>query len=260
MPSPFPGMNPYLEQPSLWAGVHHWLITAIARSLNAQLRPKYFVAVEERTYTDEINTLIGVPDNLVVQTAGQSSGAIAVAVAAPIVQPIKVTLPTPVVETEGYLEVRQVGTGTVVTVLEVLSPKNKQSGEGRNQYETKRRKILDSKTHLVEIDLLRQGQPMAFAASNPIRSHYRILVSRGSRRPQADLYAFNLADAIPAFQLPLQSDDDEPWVDLQAMLHEVYDQGGYDLRLDYASQSDLGLRENDHRWVEDWLTQAGFKA
>jgi hypothetical protein len=86
------------------------------------------------------------------------------------------------------------------------------------------------------------------------------LVSRSNRRPQADLYAFNLADAIPGFQLPLQPDDVEPWVDLQALLHEVYDQAGYDLRLDYSSQPDLGLRQEDHRWVEDWLTQAGFRA
>jgi hypothetical protein len=167
MPSPFPGMNPYLEQPSLWAGVHHWLITAIARALNVQLRPKYFVAVEERAYTDEeaVNTLVGVPDDLVVQTIGSASVASAVAVAPPSIQPIKVTLPTPVTETEGYLEVRQVGTGKVVTVLEVLSPKNKQAGEGRNQYEAKRRKILESQTHLVEIDLLRQGRPMNFGQS-----------------------------------------------------------------------------------------------
>jgi Protein of unknown function (DUF4058) len=261
MPSPFPGMNPYLEQPDLWAGVHHWLINAIARSLGKQLRPKYFVAVEERAYLDveDSTTLVGIPDDLIVQVSGKVSTPSAIAVAPPPVQPIKVTLPIPETYTEGYLEIRQVGTGHVVTVIEVLSPKNKRTGEGRKQYEEKRNTVLDSSTHLVEIDLLRKGQPMPFSAPNFIKSHYRILVSRSDRRPQADLYAFNLPDAIPAFPIPLQADDAEPLLDLQALLQEVYDQAGYDLRLDYQSQPELGLNEGDRLWVQDWLAQAELR-
>jgi hypothetical protein len=72
MSSPFPGMNPYLEDPERWSGVHHWLITEIARSLIPQLRPKYIVAVQVRIYetTGEESMLVGIPDNVVVQYSG----------------------------------------------------------------------------------------------------------------------------------------------------------------------------------------------
>lgn len=64
MPSPFPGMDPYLEHPDLWPGVHHFLITAIAQLLSPQLRPKYVVSVEVRMYesNDEQSLLVGIPD------------------------------------------------------------------------------------------------------------------------------------------------------------------------------------------------------
>jgi hypothetical protein len=65
---------------------------------------------------------------------------------------------------------------------------------------------------------------------NDIQSHYRILVSRGDRRPYADLYAFNLQDIIPSFPLPLRSGDTEPIIDLQTLLNQVYDIYGYDLK------------------------------
>ena len=55
MPSPFPGMDPYLEEPGLWPDVHHNLITFAARFLTQQLRPKYYARVEERVYISDEN-------------------------------------------------------------------------------------------------------------------------------------------------------------------------------------------------------------
>jgi hypothetical protein len=256
-------MNPYLEEPSLWAGVHHRLITAISIVLAPVLRPKYFVSVEERVYkTTEISEdggsgLIGIPDDVVVKAsraiASRDSSAIAVA-APPTTTPIPVKIPMPEIVTEGYLEIRRVGTEEVITTIEILSPTNKRGGEGREHYQAKRQQILGSKTHLIEIDLLRQWQPMPFAGQ-PVPSHYRILVSRSDRRPRADLYAFNLPDRIPTFPLPLQPDDQEPIVDLQALLHEIYEQGSYDLRLDYRQAPIVALTETEAAWAKDWLQQ-----
>lgn len=261
MPSPFPGMNPYLEAPTLWSGVHHWLITEIARSLLPQLRPRYFVAVEERVYetSGDWSTLVGIPDNVVIQSARtQANADSAVAVTIPLTQPMTVTLPMPETIREGYLEVREVGTEAVITVIEVLSPTNKRPGEGRSQYEAKRRRVLSSATHLVEIDLLRQWEPMPIL-NESIQSQYRILVSRSDRRPTADLYAFNLPDSIPVFALPLQPGDEEPVIDLQALLHSIYDQGGYDLRLNYRQNPMVNLSSADAKWVDNWLRQQGLR-
>ncbi len=53
MPSPFPGMDPYLETPDLWPDVHHELISQIRQVLNPALRPRYVARVELRLYVSD---------------------------------------------------------------------------------------------------------------------------------------------------------------------------------------------------------------
>ncbi|OUL27958.1 hypothetical protein BV378_09455 [Nostoc sp. RF31YmG] len=261
MLSPFPGMNPYLEHPELWPEFHHWIITAIAEFLVPQLRPKYRVAVEKRVYqvTDETSVLVGIPDVSVgrslIKTETESSS---VAVVSAPVKPVTVNVPMPEEAREGYLEVREVGTGEVVTVIEVLSPKNKRSGEGRNAYEGKRQQVLGSMSHLVEIDLLRGGKPMPILG-NEIQASYRILVSRSNYRPKAELYPFNLPEPIPAFLLPLRKGDTEPLLDLQALIHGVYDRAGLDLAIDYTREPVPPLSEADGIWVDALLKEQGLR-
>ncbi|MGI0485575.1 DUF4058 family protein [Pantanalinema rosaneae CENA516] len=256
MSSPFPGMNPYLEQPQLWAEVHARLIVAIADALTPYLRPKYRVAVEQRVYqsaSDEA-LLVGIPDVSVKRTSATETPAKAamITVAVPSIAPTKVTVPMLEEVRERYLAVREVGTQAVITVIELLSPKNKRSGEGRRAYENKRQEILSSLTHLVEIDLLREGQPMPVVGAQ-VRSDYRILVSRSDDRPTADLYAFNLPDPIPTFSLPLRPEDTEPTVDVQTLLQEVYERAGFDLAIDYTSDPIPTLNESSQIWLETLL-------
>jgi hypothetical protein len=132
---------------------------------------------------------------------------------------------------ERYLEVRELGTDTVITVIELLSPSNKRPGKGQIVYEEKRQRVLDSASHLVEIDLLRGNgvMPMGGAIAN---WDYRILVSRSQERPEADLYGFMLPEPIPIFPLPLKPEDAEIWVELQPIIQGVYDRAGYNYRLD----------------------------
>ncbi len=255
MPNPFPGMNPYLEHPELWPGIHLLLISQLTQFLAPQLRPKYRVAVEVRMYETigERSLLVGLPDLAVKssqKTAKQPTSNVAVAESPTKLQKVEV----PLTETikQGYLEVREVATREVITAIEILSPVNKRSGEGRKKYETKRNKVLNSSTHLVEIDLLRRGEPMSIYGSN-LQSHYRILVSRGDCRPEADLYSFNLADAIPSFPLPLQSGDPEPIVNLQELLNNIYEIASYDMALDYTQEPVPPLLEKERLWVEELL-------
>ncbi|GAA6617453.1 hypothetical protein NUACC26_032630 [Scytonema sp. NUACC26] len=158
-----------------------------------------------------------------------------IAVASPPITPITVGVPMLEEVREGFLSIRKVGTGEVITAIELLSPKNKRSREGRLAYESKRQKIFSSLTHLVEIDLLRGGKPMSIL-NDGIQASYRILVSRSDRRPLADLYPFGLQQSIPVFPLPLREGDTEPLVDLQALLHGVYDRAGLDMAIDYTSE------------------------
>lgn len=130
MSSPFPGMNPYLENPELWSGVHGPLIITLADTLSPQLRPQYFVTVEERIYQstpEDGRILVGIPDVSVQKSQNicDSHNDDNIAIATPSVQPTPVTLPIPETIKERYLEVRRVETKEVITAIEILSPKNK---------------------------------------------------------------------------------------------------------------------------------------
>ncbi|AFZ10043.1 hypothetical protein Osc7112_5835 [Oscillatoria nigro-viridis PCC 7112] len=259
MPNPFPGMNPYLESPELWRSVHNRLIVAIADLLTPQLLPKYLVDIEQRIYqlSGEDALVIGIPDVTIQRSLAPTTETTSnVAVAAPPTQSLKVRIPWPVEVKESYLQVIETETKKVVTVIEVLSPTNKRPGKGREMYEAKREKVFGSRTHLVEIDLLRSYQPM-LVFDNDIEASYRILVSRANQRPLADLYLFNLPDMIPAFPLPLRAGDEEPIVDLQALLNGVYDRAAYDFRIDYTAAPVPALSESDAVWADALLGERG---
>ncbi|MBW4476655.1 MAG: DUF4058 family protein [Tolypothrix brevis GSE-NOS-MK-07-07A] len=259
--SPFPGMNPYLENTLFWSEVHNLLIAAIFRKLNPQLRPKYRVAIEKRVYQtiDEDSLLVGVAD-VAVQSIEKMPlpEPASVAVASPVVEAVTVDVTMPETVKETYLEVRDVATQEVVTVIEILSPKNKRSGEGRNAYVKKRLQVLGSYTNLVEVDLLRDGKPIQQLQNN-IQTDYRILVSRASKRPKADLYAFNLQNSIPSFPLPLREGDTEPLLEIQTLISELYSEGNYDLVIDYAQEPVPAMSVNNVAWVDELLKQQGLR-
>jgi hypothetical protein len=241
-------MDPYLEHPDLWRDVHHRLIAAMADDLAPRLRPRYRVKVEVRVYAAMPDKLgfIGVPDVGIIHV---NEPAVAYR---PSTRPRTVELLVPDVIEEGYLEIQEVVSGEVITVIEILSPANKRSGEGRRFYETKRGLVLASATHLVEIDLLRAHQRMP-ASGNGSSTHYRILVSHSHHRPKADLYAFDVQETTPAFPVPLKPGEEEPTVELNRILHDLYDQAGYDLSIDYRRDPAPPFDGEDAVWVEGSL-------
>jgi hypothetical protein len=89
---------------------------------------------------------------------------------------------------------------------------------------------------------------------------YRILVSRGDRRPTAQLYVFNLQDMIPSFPLPLKGGDAEPLINLNEILNGVYERAGFDLRIDYMQPFQPPLTEEGITWADRLLQEAGLKS
>ena len=255
MPTPFPGMDPYLERRGLWEGVHTRLIVAIADALAPLVRPTYRVDVEQRAYLSILapDDLIGQPDVLLLATreprvayetrvaplqAGAYVGEL------PHVEEIK----------ERYLEIRSVTDGEVVTVIELLSHSNKSSQRGRERYERKRMAVLASLSNLVEIDLLRAGDPMPIRISgNGQRTEYRVVVSRWHQRPRADVFLFGVRNPIPDIPIPLRQGEAEPILPLNRLLHELYDRAGYDLAIDYSQPPVPPLREEDVEWAAQLL-------
>jgi hypothetical protein len=250
MTSPFPGMNPYLEAPVLWSEVHSWMIVELARLLNQKIVPKYRAAVEKRVYEESV--LVEIADVAVVRQAPGVERLPAVGTMT-LSQPVMVELPQAETTIERYLEVREVATGNVVTVVEVLSPKNKRTGERREQYLNKRSKLLSSNAHLVEIDLLRGGEPMPMRSA--VTSDYRVLVSRVEQRSLAELYPFNLRDALPCFRLPLRTGDVEPVIDLNELMQVVYESAALALVIEYGQPLVPALSADDLAWVESIVGQ-----
>lgn len=264
MDSPFPGMNPYLENPTTWPNLHSRLIVAIANLLGPKVRPKYRVVVEEAVYRrDESDqaVLIGVPD-VSVRFSGASGSELEealsegnVAVASP--EPVVVTVPMPDVVRQRYLEIRSLRTSDVITVIEILSPVNKR-GMGRQKYESKRLEILESQTHLVEIDLLHEGRAMP-VLNYEQTSHYRVLVSESDNRPQAQLYPFNLQQFIPTFWLPLKPEDEAIAINLKPLLDDIYELSGYDLDINYGQDPVPKWPESELAWIDQQLKSQNLR-
>lgn len=261
MPSPFPGMDPYLEQSTFWSSFHFRLIGAIAAAIEPQLSLQYYVEVETRTYLSDDNDeelLIGIPDAAVFSSQASESiskrlmqGASSLATQ---VQPERVSIPMLLPINERYLEVRESKTDAVITVIEVLSPKNKRAGEGRIAYEKKRRMILDSATHLVEVDLLRGGKAMPVLGLRSLTA-YRVLVSQGDQRPAADLYGVTLRQPLPTVPIPLKPGESALFIDLQAVFSRVYEEARYSIRIDYHQPvPPPALSSQDQQWVEALLS------
>ena len=262
MPSPFPGMDPYLEHSFIWPGLHNRLIVAIADEISDQLSRQYYVDIEQRVYVGELDDpkTSRRPDISVVTASTNGGGDAA------LPQPevgeasvITVELPVPDEIREAYLEVRDAYNGSLVTALEILSPSNKRLGRGRDLYESKRRGILETSTNLVEIDLLRSGAPMQFFYANgDVSSDYRILVRRG-RRSSAVLYAFGVRHAIPSFDLPLRLDDYEPIVDMGKIISGIYDRARYRMRVDYTDDPVPPLSDADADWADSLLKSKALR-
>lgn len=251
---PFPGMDPWLEHPSLWSDVHFRLIAALASYLSPLVAPHYYVAVGTHTYiTAQSRAAIRYPDVSIVET--RSGGILQPSPSASsvlVAEPVMVEVPLGDMVEETYLEIREPVSGDVITAIEVLSPLNKRPGAGREKYLRKRLEIFSTYTHLVEIDFLRAWQPMPFAGTAKA-SHYRILIRRGEEGSHARLYPFNVQDAIPRFPLPLQAGDAEPIIDLGELIKQIYREAWYGLRLNYSQPPTPALAEADEQWAAQIL-------
>ena len=160
MPSPFPGMNPYLEQEDVWHDFHERFIPFLATILGGQLRPRYIVKIDKHIYVHESEVesrrLVGRADVSVGKSLGRSTPEPVSGTAAGVLEaPARVRLPAVDHERLSFVEIRDRRDRELVTVIELLSPTNELPGPDREQYLAKRMELLHGPVHLVEIDLLR---------------------------------------------------------------------------------------------------------
>lgn len=263
MSSPFPGMDPYLEGP-LWSMVHNSLIEEIARQLTPQLWPRYKVRPGERVVVatpdpvESFSTRERLPDIAVFAAERLANGSPTEGDATRHSGPLVLELldePPTVVET--FLEIRAADGGELITTIEVLCPSNKR-GEGAAEYRTKRREILASSSHFLEIDLLRVGE--RFPVAGPLPSvPYFVFLSRRERRPKIEVWPVALDAPLPSVPVPLLPQDPDGSLDLQLALRGVYDLYHYEADIDYTSPPPLALSPEQAEWADKLLRESGLR-
>ncbi len=251
MPSPFPGMNPFVEQEDAWHDFHDSFMPLVRELLSSQIGPEFVIKIDEHLYIHDVNEdtkgFLGRADVSVAHRSGVAVGEAATAV---LEAPSHIRLPTRDVERVPFLEIRDRRSRQLVTVIELLSPSNKNRGRDRDQYILKRDQLLVSPVHFIEIDLLRGGPRMPFA-SPPLCDYYA-LVSRTEERPDAGIWPIRLREPLPTIPIPLRAPHADLRLDLQAVLHRIYDAAGYE-KFIYDSEPVPLLGPEDAAWARQYV-------
>ena len=263
MPSPFPGMDPYLE--SHWRDVHHRLITyasdAIQDALPAELRAR----VEERVVlaSPEGRDHSLFPDLRVIESRPQRQGGTTTIIRLAATEPLLVEAAHEPL-TEGYIEIIDVSSGNrVVTIIEVLSPANKTPGNDMREYQRKQSEIVQSDTSLVEIDLLRAGKHVLAVpllnVPDRARTPYMVCVRRATVPTKAEIYPVPLSQKLPTVKVPLRPSDADVPLDLQALIEQCYRKGRYEGDIDYRFDPAPALTGPDADWTTELLRGKGLR-
>jgi hypothetical protein len=253
MPSPFPGMDPYLEDPWIWPDVHLTLAVALRTELNRRLPVGYVALVDRYVWVQEPQTdeykRLGKPD-VFLTGEGKSQAPPA---AAAVVAPVEITLPSQTDKGIPYVKLVDRSHRRLVTVIELLSPANKAPGKDREAYLMKQREYLASDVNVVEMDLLRKGERLPWIAPSVATADYYIMVSRAAKRPLALVWPFRVRDPLPTIAIPLAVQDGDVALELGVCMNQVYDSADYARELDYTQPPYPPLDEADATWARQLL-------
>jgi hypothetical protein len=244
-------MNPYLES-DIWHDFHQRYIPALSAAIVPQVAPDFIVTLEEHVYVHELpddERVLRVRPDVSVLSAEPRAGEHS---SVSVVTPPEYTLIRPAVdvERESYIAIKDRQRRELVCVIELLSPANKRSGPDREAYVSKRDALLRSQAHLVEIDLLRGWERMP-AESMP-KCDYCIIVSRVEERPRAGVWRIGLREPLPTVPVPLRGSHPDARVNLQEVLHQVYDQAGYRYHI-YDNAPEPRLSGDDAAWARQTI-------
>lgn len=264
MPSPFPGMDPWLESAARWRATHAGMGVGIAYALNRLLPARYAASAGERVYVLEESRSI-YPDVAVVERREYDPAA-ETSVGVLTADPSIVVTVEPEEVRETYVEVLLTdGSETVVAHIEVLSPANKTPGpNAQGLYRQKQKEVLSSTAHLIEIDLLRRG---IFTVAVPEAEvldhgphHYITSLHRADREDQFEFWSWSVRERLPRISIPLADDEEDVVLDLQAVLDECYDRAAFAKLIDYRTDPPPPAFEAQEReWIEARLREAGMR-
>jgi hypothetical protein len=223
MPSPFPGMDPFLEDAERWPAFQPLLVDELNRLLLPGLMDRYQARIGERKYSSEPALPTGIRCNE---------------------------------NKESFIEIEQRSDKRLITLLEVVSPANKITAEGRRQYLERRAEVRTMNVHIVEIDLVLQGQALIEYAKESAPSwDYAVVVTRWTHPERYEIYSATLPKRLPRFRVPLASDDRDTVLDLGTAVSRAYDQGDFIKHIDYTREPATNLSAENRRWLHEKLVE-----
>lgn len=223
MVSPFPGMDPYLEDEKRWSAFQPLLVHALYQMLLPGLMDRYRARVAERHYISE--------EALFTSVVREE-------------------------HREAFVEVRQRSDGRLITLLEVISPANKITAEGRRIYRTRRDEVKQTNTNVVEIDLVLQGQSLFECGKETSPAwDYAVVVTRWTHPDRYEIYSATLPKRLPRFRVPLASDDRDTVLDLQTAVAKAFDQGGFFKTIDFSRDPATTLSDENRKWLNERLKE-----
>jgi hypothetical protein len=259
MPSPFPGMDPWIENAEYFRDFHSTMITLIRSAINERAPKGYAARGTQLVWMDDEQ--VREPDVGVFGRRGDRNfnGPLTLAGALAVEEetaPVEVEQP--------YLEILSKDGMRLVTVIEILSRSNKRTGDnGREAYLKKQAECKEQGVHLVEIDLLRGGPhttavPLAKLRAKAGAFDYHVSIT--TCNPPIRYYAvpIRMGDPLPMIPIPLDPNIDPIRIELQPLFERTYDTGKYGEFMDFAKPCDPPLTPEQRTWAEGILTAKGL--
>ncbi len=250
MASPFPGMDPYLEDPAFWPDFHHRFLDDWCDAVADVLPPAYEARLDESvnlvTMSPDLIKLV-YPD-IAITRKRRPVRPKTHRTTTQLLEPV--TIPHEFLEEvrQGRIEILHRPERRLVGVLELLSPANK-LGEGHLEYRAKRKAILGQRVHLVELDLLLGGQRLPLAEPLPTGDYYA-MVSRANQRPDCEVYAWTVRQPLPPIPIPLLPPDADVWIELSGIFRTTYKRGRYARSLRYGKSPSAPMAPHDAKWAK----------
>ena len=260
----FPGMNPYLENPIFWADVHQGLISTLRIALNRILPPNYVARAGERCQVVPSERSV-YPDVFVRSTPKMSGNTATIAPPNEVLnydvsRIIEEIFLEPI---EPYIEIVSSNDAfQVITAIEILSPSNKEYGTNkRSLYLKKQQEILAGSTHLIEIDLLRNGFPTVACQRHDTKEKrnlpYTVCLHRGNESRRYEVWEIALNQKLPRIPIPLESGVPDIVIDLQEIFNQNYDDSLYDRTINYSQSPFPNLDLEAMVWLDHLLKGKG---
>jgi hypothetical protein len=219
MPSPFPGMDPYLEEERSWPEFQHLLVRTLQHVLTPSLPQGYQVHTAERRY----DTGHGEGHEEYLEVRGGADGRLVTLL--DIASPANKTAPAGRAACLSAQQQAMEAGANLVEVDLVLG------GEPLMEYSRERLAAHD----------------------------YVVVVHRAQQPGRYEVYANTLQKRLPRFRLPLGPADRDLVVDLQAVLGRCYEQGGFAGRIDYRRDPAVPLRAETRSWLAEFLRAQGLR-